>query len=103
MDVATQPSTTITATLWRTWDLPDGSVTDKPDAIGVRHATRVPTGPGTFELERVANPRGHEAPWLVLKGTLVGMTEGAWKNWPVADGVEPGSDEFHIVITETEV
>lgn len=103
MDVATQPRTAITATLWRTWRLSDGSVPGAKDANGTRHSVKVEVGPGIFELERVANPRGFDAPWLVLKGTLVGMTEGAWRQWPVADDVEPGSDEFHIVITETEV
>lgn len=31
--------------------------------------------PGTYAVERVANPRGDEAPWLVIVGTEVGMPE----------------------------
>ena len=35
--------------------------------------------PGRHEVERVTNPLGHTGPWLVLKGTKIGMAEKAWR------------------------
>ena len=38
--------------------------------------------PGEYEVERIPNPYGHEnAPWIVLKGTKIGSTEGSIRQW----------------------
>ncbi len=52
-------------------------------------------GPGIFEVERIPNPCGYEAYWLVLKGTKIGATEGFWRDWQ-------GSvwNEFEILVKE---
>jgi hypothetical protein len=35
--------------------------------------------PGEYELERISNPYHlPKAPWLVFKGTKIGMTEAGW-------------------------
>src|SRR5215207_1010530 len=41
---------------------------------------------GEHAVERVRNPFGHAAPWLVLKGTLIGACEGFWRDWEQDDG-----------------
>lgn len=56
--------------LKRDWPALDASRTT------LRAAT-IPTG--RHEIERVPNPLGFTAPWLVLKGTLVGGSEGSWR------------------------
>ena len=39
-------------------------------------------GIGKHEMERIPNPLGYKnAPWLVLKGTLIGATESSWRQW----------------------
>jgi hypothetical protein len=81
------------ATLKRTWDLIDGE-THK----------RVPVKPGRYELDRIFNPFGHIAPWLVLKGTKIGQAEGAWRDWRNGminnDGKPIDWGEFEIVIED---
>lgn len=37
--------------------------------------------PGTYELEKIPNPHGHKAPWLVISGTTIGATVGYWREW----------------------
>jgi hypothetical protein len=75
----------IFATLNRTWQMPDGSQ-DKGQMVDVT--------PGRYELEEISNPYGYDANWLVLKGTMIGMTKRAWFDWV---GL-PEEDEFNIVI-----
>ncbi|HTM69075.1 MAG TPA: hypothetical protein VL426_07345 [Candidatus Binatia bacterium] len=41
-----------------------------------RECVSVP--PGRYELERVPNPYGPGRPWLVLKGSRIGMVERGW-------------------------
>ncbi|MCX6713088.1 MAG: hypothetical protein NTY66_02690 [Candidatus Vogelbacteria bacterium] len=37
---------------------------------------------GRHEVERITNPLGYlDAPWLVLKGTMIGASEGSWRQW----------------------
>lgn len=36
---------------------------------------------GTHDIERIKNPRGFEAQWLVLKGTVIGGSELSWRQW----------------------
>ena len=63
--------------LKRDWEALDAS---KPE-VGDRQAV-IPRG--RHEIERVPNPyaaKGFLAPWLVLKGTLIGGTEGFWRQW----------------------
>jgi hypothetical protein len=50
---------------------------------------------GTYEVERIANPLGHAAPWLTLKGTLIGGCEGYWRDWP-----GPADDEFTVRVLD---
>lgn len=61
----------ITATLKKTWTLLDGSTTDG----------RADVEAGRYELERIPCPYGHPCDWLVIKGTKIGMAEGAWRQW----------------------
>ncbi len=62
-------------TLKRTWEALDGSKASKGEA----RVIIIPAG--RHEIERVPNPYGHPAPWLVLKGTLIGAAEGSWRQW----------------------
>ena len=80
------------ATLGREWELLDGKT---------KHFAKV--APGRYELEKIPNPFGHEASWLVLKGTMVGMTEEAWKQWRNGEGIHGKPvdwGEFEIIIEE---
>lgn len=43
--------------------------------------TYVTVSAGTHEVERIPNPRGYDGNVLVLKGTKIGMAEGAWRQW----------------------
>jgi hypothetical protein len=58
-------------TLKRTWKVLDGA---NPGNIAIMP-------PGRHRFVRVQNPFGHDAPWLVLKGTLIGAAEGFWRDW----------------------
>jgi len=75
------------ATLHREWELH----TWKEDGTT---GNDVYVGPGTVELERIPNPLGYKGFWLIIKGTNVGMAEGAWRQW------EDFTDEWQIQITE---
>lgn len=37
---------------------------------------------GTHEIERIRHPRGLDCNWLVLKGTLIGASEGHFRDFP---------------------
>lgn len=74
--------------LKRTWEAIDAS-----KETGEERKTPIP--PGRHEVERIDNPLGHNAPWLVLKGTLIGAAEGFWRDW---NG--PNWDEFEVVVEE---
>ena len=51
------------------------------DAAGGRNK-RVTILMGRYEIERIPNPLFNNGTfWLVLKGTLVGATEGSWRQW----------------------
>lgn len=60
----------ITATLKQDWEM----INADNDRVAVVTA-------GVHELERIENPFGHAAPWLVIKGTKIGQAEGAWRQW----------------------
>jgi hypothetical protein len=70
-DVNIRGKKKIFLTLKRVWEVLDGS---KP-------GTKTTIPPGRHEFVRVKNPFGHKAPWLVLKDTLIGATEGFWRDW----------------------
>ncbi len=60
---------------------------------------------GRHEMERIPNPLGHkDAPWLVLKGTLIGATEGSWRQWTKdsknPEGPLATNPIFEIIIEE---
>lgn len=65
---------------------------------------------GRHEVERIPNPFGHNNSWLVLKGTLIGASEGSWREWKngeLADnphhpnfGKPIDWKEFEVVIEE---
>ncbi len=42
--------------------------------------------PGVYEARLVPNPHGHDAPWIVLEGTLTGASEGSLRQW--VEGME---------------
>jgi hypothetical protein len=71
--------------LKRAWEVNDAS---KP------HGQRKTTIPaGRHEVEEIPNPLGFpNAPWLVLKGTLIGSTKGFWKQW------KDYNDDFQVVV-----
>ncbi len=74
--------------LKRAWEVLDAS---KPE-----HHTPRPTIPiGRHEIERIANPYGHDVPWLVLKGTQLGMTENSWREW-----ADPEWEDAQVIIQE---
>lgn len=73
----------IFATLFRRWQMPDA---DTNKLINIT--------PGRYELEPIENPLGHRDPWLVLKGTKIGMPEGAWMYW------KDGPGDLRISINE---
>lgn len=91
-------------TLKRPWSVPDATSDDTVTAI-------IPAG--SHEVERIPNPcgggrgRGHRnSPWLVLKGTKIGMAEGAWRQWENGAVNEKGEPtnwgDSEVVITESE-
>jgi hypothetical protein len=65
----------IIATLHRAWQLPDAN-----------SKRIVNITPGRYELEPIENPKGKRNPWLVLKGTKIGMPEGARRYWTEGPG-----------------
>ena len=80
------------AILKQEWDVLDFS---KRRGEKDRH---VKIGPGTFELERIPNPFYPDRYCLVLKGTTIGMSEPAFRQWRDDDnttGVQ-GDDEIWI-------
>lgn len=69
------------------WDAIDGSSPNKSKVIITA---------GRHEVERIQNPFGHEdAPWLVLKGTKIGATEGFWRQWKGSEW-----NEYEVVIED---
>jgi hypothetical protein len=79
------------ATLKRTWNL-----------IEAGTGQRVLIPPGRYELVRINNPFGHEAKWLVIKGTKAGQTDCAWRQWTNGtlngEGKTIDWGEFEIII-----
>jgi hypothetical protein len=80
---------------------------DVIDAAHLKHSARrnavIPKG--VHEVERIPNPLGHPgAPWLVLKGTLIGATEGSWRQWRNgtlnARGEPIDWGDFEVVVEE---
>ncbi len=61
------------ATLKRVWEMLDYSQSGNSRKVNVE--------PGTYELERIPNPSGYEGSWLVIKGTTIGQSEAAWRQW----------------------
>lgn len=47
--------------------------------------------PGRYEIVEVPNPRGHAAPWLVIKGTTIGKTQLALLGYS-----DPCMEEYQI-------
>lgn len=64
---------------------------------GEHKDTTIPAG--IHEIERIPNPFGYKAPWLVLKGTKIGASEGSWRQWAPGQKVEQeGHPNFGKVI-----
>lgn len=55
----------------REWKAIDGLDKNKTHIIPI----------GTHEVERIPNPLGYPGYWIVLKGTLIGASEGSWRQW----------------------
>lgn len=98
-----EEDTFMTVTLKRPWEAIDGS---KPKGQGT---TKIPAG--THEVERIPCPHGYDCNWLVLKGTLIGASEGSWRQWGddgaiVVDPSDPNYGkpidwgEFEVVIQD---
>lgn len=64
--------------LKRDWEVLDGS--EKGKAVVISQ--------GCHEIERIPCPNGHPCFWLVLKGTLIGASEGSWREWESGDFTE---------------
>jgi len=64
---------------------------------GNRRDTFIPIG--WYEVERIKNPFDFEGCWLVIKGTLIGASEGSWRQW-INDG-EIDWENYEVVITDT--
>jgi hypothetical protein len=83
----------------RDWEFTDGNTGEKV----VKKA-------GTYEMERIPCPFGWPCKWLVIKGTLLGGSEGSWRDWEngvLVDNPEHPDygkpidwEEFEIVIKE---
>ena len=71
--------------LKRDWEVHDGSQKEKGGTITA----------GRHEIERIDNPLGYDAPWLVLKGTKLGQAEGAWRQWS-----GPEWEDWEVVIED---
>ena len=67
------------------------------EAVDATTGQRVKTSisAGKHEIELVKNPLGFDAPWLVLKGTLIGASEVSWRQWS-----GPEWDEWQVVIED---
>jgi hypothetical protein len=76
----------IQAILKRTWIFLDHSIQKRDDSVEVK--------PGTYELERIPNPRGHEGYWFIIKGTTIGGGEKSWRQFIGCEG------RFKITLTE---
>lgn len=66
-------------TTFRTWNLID--VSD-----GVRKSHFLPAG--TYEVEEVKCPLGHDCNWYVIKDTLIGASVPSlrqWEDYPIGD------------------
>jgi RimJ/RimL family protein N-acetyltransferase len=50
---------------------------------------------GIHEVERIPNPYGYSGYWIVLKGTLIGASEGFWRQW---EGKE--WDDFEVILKD---
>ena len=73
-------------TLKREWEALDASG-------GLTKHTKIPAG--RHEIEKITNPLGHpNSFWFVLKGTLIGGSQGSWRQW------ENRQDEYGVVIEE---
>lgn len=86
----------MTATTKRPWELLDHTKS--------MNNMRVTMPAGTHQLERIPNPKGYPGNWLVIKGTTIGMSEGAWRDWKNGDLNSKGKPidwgEFEIAIQE---
>lgn len=51
------------------------------DATDPENLTVCDLSPGTYVLEQIPNPLGHEEPWLVIIGTKQGQAGGTWRKW----------------------
>ena len=74
--------------LKRDWDALDGDSDDRNNHVVIPI--------GRHEVERIENPHGYTAPWLVLKGTKIGGTEGFWRQFEDCDD----NDDCKVVIEE---
>lgn len=87
------------ATLKRPWEMLD-----------VERKGNIIVPEGRYPLERIDNPFGHLEPWLVIKGTEIGMAESFWRYWKNGKIInDPGHPyhgkladwgEFEIIIEE---
>ncbi len=71
--------------LRRPWEAIDASDPENPQD------TIIPAG--VHEVERIDNPFGRPAPWIVLEGTKIGATRGSWTQWEDS----PGDDQVTII------
>jgi len=82
----------MTLILKRDWEAINASRGESP-------RTKIPAG--RHEVERIPNPFGHGGAWLVLKGTLIGASEGSWRQWrPGQTPDVPETDPDHTRIID---
>jgi hypothetical protein len=94
-------------TLLRDWEAVDAT---KPKEVDAR-TVYTTISKGVHEIERIHNPSiNNGIPWLVLKGTKIGGSEFAWRQWAPGQtcndpkhpdfGKEIDWKECTIIITE---
>ena len=75
--------------LKRNWHALDASKPRKEDHVIIPM--------GEHEIERIPNPRGYPGFWLVLKSTLIGASEGFWRQWEVGNPKPPALGSWIIL------
>ncbi|MFH1089209.1 MAG: hypothetical protein V1716_02180 [Candidatus Uhrbacteria bacterium] len=76
----------------RNWEAIDATAGNHQDTI-------IPIG--WYEIEKIKNPFGFKGYWLVIKGTLIGASEGSWLQCNDEDKTGWGRRDFQVVITDT--
>lgn len=75
-------------TTYRTWQITDATEPGDKETYLL--------SPGTYEVEEIICPLGHDCNWYVLTGTKIGMAVGAWRQW----AEYPEGDKFLVKFSD---